>query len=128
MTTGIASDLSAFLLLVDRLTALAVVLVVFLPRRKATIHFAAAPLRRGTPGENPMEQMSLKDVAALLGVKAYRIEYLLCHGLVPEPKLRISGRRVFGPEDVANFEGPLREEDAEGEEGHGEAQVETAGL
>ena len=29
-----------------------------------------------------MEQMSLKDVAALLGVKAYRVEYLLCHGLV----------------------------------------------
>ena len=52
--------------------------------------------------ENPMEQqMSLKDVAALLGVKAYRVEYLLCHGLVPEPRLRISGRRVFGPEDVA---------------------------
>ena len=50
-----------------------------------------------------MEQLSLKDVAALLGVKAYRIEYLLCHGLVPEPRLRISGRRVFGPEDVANI-------------------------
>ena len=41
--------------------ALAVVLVVFLHRRKATIHFAAAPLRRGTPGENSMEQISLKD-------------------------------------------------------------------
>ncbi len=49
------------------------------------------------------QQMSLKDVAALLGVKAYRVEYLLCHGLVPEPRLRISGRRVFGPEDVANI-------------------------
>ena len=42
-----------------------------------------------------MEQMSLKDIAALLDVKAYRVEYLLAHGLVPEPKLRISGRRVF---------------------------------
>ena len=50
-----------------------------------------------------MDQMSLKDVAALLGVKAYRVEYLLAHGLVPEPKLRISGRRVFGPEDLANL-------------------------
>ena len=49
------------------------------------------------------QQMSLRDVASLLGCKAYRIEYLLCHGLVPEPKLRISGRRVFGPEDVANI-------------------------
>lgn len=51
-----------------------------------------------------MEQtMSLKDVSALLGVKAYRVEYVLAHGLVPEPKLRISGRRVFGPEDMANL-------------------------
>ena len=49
------------------------------------------------------QQMSLRDVAALLNCKAYRIEYLLCHGLVAEPKLRISGRRVFGPEDVANI-------------------------
>ena len=49
------------------------------------------------------QRMSLRDVAALLGCKAYRIEYLLCHGLVPEPKLRISGRRVFGPEDLANL-------------------------
>ena len=47
--------------------------------------------------------MSLKDVAQILGIKAYRIEYLLAHGLVPEPKLRISGRRAFGPEDVANL-------------------------
>ena len=69
-----------------------------------------------------MEQMSLKDVAALLGVKAYRIEYLLCHGLVPEPKLRIAGRRVFGPEDVANIRARL---------GHAETTAEpkeTAGL
>lgn len=47
-----------------------------------------------------MEQMSLKDIAALLNVKAYRIEYLLAHGLVPEPKLRISGRRVFSASDL----------------------------
>ncbi len=50
-----------------------------------------------------MDQMSLKDISALLNVKAYRVEYLLTHGLVPEPKLRISGRRVFGPEDLANL-------------------------
>jgi DNA-binding transcriptional MerR regulator len=47
-----------------------------------------------------MEQMSLKDVSALLGVKAYRVEYLLAHGLVPEPQLRISGRRVFTASDL----------------------------
>ena len=44
--------------------------------------------------------MSLKDVSHLLNVKAYRIEYLLAHEIVPEPSLRISGRRVFTPEDV----------------------------
>jgi DNA-binding transcriptional MerR regulator len=44
--------------------------------------------------------MSLKDVAAALNVKAYRVEYLLAHGLVPEPKLRISGRRVFTTRDL----------------------------
>ena len=68
-----------------------------------------------------MEQLSLKDVAALLDVKAYRIEYLLCHGLVPEPKLRISGRRVFGPEDVANIRARLATPKAE-------KPQETAGL
>ena len=47
-----------------------------------------------------MEQFSLKDIAAQLGVKAYRIEYLLAHGLVPEPQLRISGRRVFSASDL----------------------------
>ena len=47
-----------------------------------------------------MEQMSLKDVSAVLGVKAYRVEYLLAHGLVPEPKLRVSGRRVFTASDL----------------------------
>ena len=53
------------------------------------------------------QQMSLRDVAALLNCKAYRIEYLLCHGLVPEPQLRISGQRVFSPKDVANIRARL---------------------
>ncbi len=44
--------------------------------------------------------MSLKDVARLLGVKAYRIEYLLSHEIIAEPAQRVSGRRVFMPEDV----------------------------
>ena len=70
-----------------------------------------------------MEQMSLKDVAALLGVKAYRVEYLLAHGLVPEPKLRISGRRVFGPEDVANIRAHF-----ESKKPDAKATAEPAGL
>lgn len=44
--------------------------------------------------------MSLKDVARLLGVKAYRVQYAIVHENVPEPQQRISGRRVFEPEDV----------------------------
>ena len=53
--------------------------------------------------------MSLKDVAQILGVKAYRIEYLLAHGLVPEPALRVSGRRIFDADDLANLKSPFRE-------------------
>jgi hypothetical protein len=44
--------------------------------------------------------MSLKDVSHLLNVKPYRVEYLLANDIVPEPELRISGRRVFTPDDV----------------------------
>lgn len=70
-----------------------------------------------------MEQMSLKDVAALLQLKAYKVEYVLAHGLVPEPKLRISGRRVFGPEDLANLKAHF------GTKQHGaEAPVEPAAV
>jgi hypothetical protein len=54
-----------------------------------------------TKEEPAMEKnMSLKDVAHVLGVKAYRVQYAIVHGVVPEPKCRISGRRVFEPEDV----------------------------
>ena len=42
----------------------------------------------------------LKDVARLLKVKPYQIAYALSVGLVEEPKLRISNKRVFGQEDV----------------------------
>ena len=47
-----------------------------------------------------MEQMSLKDVARLLGVKAYRVEYVLAHEIVAEPACKIGGRRAFAPADV----------------------------
>lgn len=48
-----------------------------------------------------MEQdMSLKDVARLLGIKAYRVQYAIVHENVQEPQRRISGRRVYEPADV----------------------------
>ncbi len=37
----------------------------------------------------------LRDVAKKLGVKPYQIAYALSVGLVPEPKLRISNKRIF---------------------------------
>ena len=43
---------------------------------------------------------SLKDVVKQLGVQGYQIQHAYSTGAVPEPKLRISGRRVFEPVDV----------------------------
>ena len=42
----------------------------------------------------------LRDVARLLKVKPYQIAYALSVGLVPEPELRISNKRIFEEEDV----------------------------
>jgi DNA-binding transcriptional MerR regulator len=42
----------------------------------------------------------LKDVARRLGVKPYRVVYALTTGLVPEPSLRISNKRIFDVEDI----------------------------
>jgi DNA-binding transcriptional MerR regulator len=42
----------------------------------------------------------LRDVARLLKVKPYQIAYALSVGLVEEPQLRISNKRVFQEEDV----------------------------
>ena len=43
---------------------------------------------------------SLKDVVKQLGVQGYQIQHAYITGVVPEPKLRISGRRVFEPADI----------------------------
>jgi hypothetical protein len=42
----------------------------------------------------------LRDVARLLKVKPYRIAYALSVGLVPEPEMRITNKRIFAPEDI----------------------------
>ncbi|MGO9109604.1 MAG: hypothetical protein ACLP9L_10245 [Thermoguttaceae bacterium] len=42
----------------------------------------------------------LRDVAKRLGVKPYQIAYALSVGLVPEPMLRISNKRIFQAGDV----------------------------
>jgi len=47
--------------------------------------------------------MLLKDVATLLRVKPYQITYALTVGLVAEPELRISNKRIFQNQDVARL-------------------------
>ena len=42
----------------------------------------------------------LGDVAKNLHVPPHRIVYLLSSGQVPEPAVRLGGRRIFLPEDV----------------------------
>ncbi len=42
----------------------------------------------------------LREVSRLLKVKPYQIAYALSVGLVPEPELRISNKRVFQADDV----------------------------
>ena len=43
---------------------------------------------------------TLKDVATILGVKPYRINYVLAVKLVPEPENRFGNKRVFTEQDI----------------------------
>lgn len=43
---------------------------------------------------------SLKEAARILKANPWRVTYLLASGKVPEPKLRLAGRRVFNVEDL----------------------------
>ena len=47
-----------------------------------------------------MTALALKDVCKVIGVQPYRVQHAYSIGAVPEPKLRISGRRVFEPIDL----------------------------
>ena len=44
-----------------------------------------------------------------LGVKYYRLDYLIRSGYVPEPKRLDSGQRIFTDEDVVNIKDVLCE-------------------
>jgi hypothetical protein len=46
------------------------------------------------------QTMSMGECARVLQVQSYQIQYAYAHGRVPEPELRIGGRRIFMPEDV----------------------------
>jgi DNA-binding transcriptional MerR regulator len=42
----------------------------------------------------------LSDVARLMRKRPHQITYAITSGLLPEPKVRIGGRRVFQDEDI----------------------------
>ncbi len=44
--------------------------------------------------------MSMQDCARLLKIQSYRIQYAYAHNRLPEPRLRMGGRRVFTSEDL----------------------------
>ena len=49
---------------------------------------------------NHQKIYSLKDIAALVGVKPHRIEYALKNGYLPEPAERVTNRRIFTTTDL----------------------------
>jgi len=60
----------------------------------------------------------LRDVARLLKVKPYRVVYAITVGLVPEPALRISNKRVFMEEDVERLRAHFAHAGQGGQDGH----------
>ena len=42
----------------------------------------------------------LSDVARLMRRRPHQITYAITSGLLPEPKMRIGGRRVFQDDDI----------------------------
>ncbi len=43
---------------------------------------------------------SMREASRILKAASWRINYLLANGQVPEPKLRLAGRRVFAVADL----------------------------
>ena len=46
------------------------------------------------------QTLSMQDIARLLQIQSYRIQYAYAHNRLPEPRLRIAGRRLFTLEDL----------------------------
>ena len=46
---------------------------------------------------------SLREAAQMLGTQAHRIQYALASGKVPEPQIRIAGKRVFQHSDIGRL-------------------------
>ncbi len=59
----------------------------------------------------------LKDVARRLKIKPYRIVYAISVGLLPEPALRISNKRVFVESEVEQIKEHFARVDEGGQDG-----------
>ncbi len=55
----------------------------------------------------PNRLLLLGDVARMVPCRPYQVVYLLTSGQVPEPALRLGGRRVFTEEDVGRIRNKL---------------------
>ncbi len=73
------------------------------------------------------QTMSMQDIARLLQIQSYRIQYAYAHRRLPEPQLRIGGRRVFTPEDLQRLAKHFRVTLPSAETA-AEPMVETAGV
>lgn len=49
------------------------------------------------------KQFIMNEVAKIVGVKAHVIAYAISSQTLPEPKLRIAGKRVFSAKEVENI-------------------------
>ena len=58
------------------------------------------------------QHLLLNEVAALVNVKPYQISYAISVGLLPEPELRISNKRVFQTKDVQRILAHFKKEGA----------------
>lgn len=47
-----------------------------------------------------IDLFSLRDVARILRCRNYQVIYLITTGQVPEPRLRVGGKRIFTLTDI----------------------------
>lgn len=68
------------------------------------------------------KQFILNEVAKIVGVKAHVIAYGISAGHLPEPKLRIAGKRIFSAKEVEAirkyFENRTKKEKREASNAH----------
>jgi len=66
--------------------------------------------------------LSTGEVAALLAIKRYQLEYALSEGHLPEPRSRFLGKRCFAPDEVrvvAAYFGKVKTDNGENTDGGG---------